>query len=255
MKELDCKNMRNKILDLGYSPLEVDELIKNSINLDEDYNKLKNDYPIQYLIGYVDFYGYRIDVNENVLIPRYETEFLVEKTIKYVKKIFGDKRIDACDLATGSGAIAVALTKNINCNMTAIDISKKALEVAYKNFKYHNLDINILENNMLNSIEEKYDLIISNPPYISRKEKIMKMVSLYEPSIALYADNDGLYYYEEILKDIKKNLNKKFIIAFEIGCRQGEKIKNIIYKYLENINVYIEKDLSQRDRYIFIFSE
>ena len=108
---------------------------------------------------------------------------------------------------------------------------------------------------MLNNISDKYDLIISNPPYISYDEEVMESVKKYEPHLALYADNNGLYYYKEILKNISKNLKEKYIIAFEIGMNQAESISNIARKYLDNIKIVVEKDLSNKDRYLFIFSE
>ena len=246
--------MKNKIVELGISSIEADELIKVSKDIDKDYSKLLKKYPIQYLIGYVNFYGYKINVNENVLIPRYETEYLVEKTIKYSKELF-NKKIDILDLGTGSGAIAITLKKELDSNVTGIDISNGALEVAKNNAKENNVNIKFINNNMLNDINEKYDLIISNPPYIGIDENVDDSVKLYEPHTALYADNNGLFFYEEILKNIKNNLNDKFLIAFEIGYKQAGDIVNIIKKYLSNVRISVEKDLSLKDRYIFIFSE
>ena len=126
--------MKDKIVALGFSSVEVDELLKVSKDIESDYLKLKNKYPIQYLIGYVNFYGYKINVNESVLIPRYETEYLVEKTIKYIKDNFNSK-INILDLCTGSGSIAISLSKELNCIVDASDISSKALEIAKINAK------------------------------------------------------------------------------------------------------------------------
>ncbi len=246
--------MKDKILELGYPLSEVNELLKVSKNIEQDYKLLKDNYPIQYLIGYVNFYGYKINVNKNVLIPRYETEYLVEKTIGYANKIF-NKKINVLDLGTGSGCIAIALSKNINSDVIGIDISDKALEVARLNAYKNNINIKFIKNDMLNNIKDKYDLIISNPPYISKDEVIMEMVDKYEPHEALYAPNNGLYYYESILKNISNNLNNKFLIAFEIGYTQAKDIKDIINKYLNNVNIIVEKDLSGKDRYIFITNE
>lgn len=246
--------MLNKIVELGYSKIEAQELIKVSKNIDEDYNKLLNKYPIQYLIGYVNFYGYKIYVNENVLIPRYETEYLVEKTIKYIKDKFNSK-VSILDLCTGSGSIAVALSKELDIKVDASDISHKALEVAKKNAKENNANINYIESDLFNKINGKYDVIISNPPYISKNEEIMYSVDKYEPHEALYADNEGLFYYDKILSEITNHLNKKYIIAFEIGYTQGESVKKLADKYLNNPKVLIEKDLSNKDRYVFIFND
>ena len=247
--------MRNKIIKLGYSSVEVDELLKVSSNIVEDYKKLKKQYPIQYLIGYVNFYGYKIYVNENVLIPRYETEFLVEKTLLYIKNIFNDKNIKILDLCTGSGCISIAISKELNVEVLGSDISSKALEIARKNAKENDANVKYIESDLFENIDNKYDVIISNPPYISKNEKIMESVELYEPHLALFAEDDGLYFYKKILHNIKKHLNKKFIIAFEIGYLQAELIRKIIYSELENVKVIIEKDLSEKNRFVFIINE
>jgi release factor glutamine methyltransferase len=246
--------MINKIVDLGYSRLEAEELVSVSNNIEEDYKKLLNKYPIQYLIGYVNFYGYKIYVNEDVLIPRYETEFLVEKTIKYYKEVFNNK-VNVLDIGTGSGAISVALKKNIDCDVTACDISKKALEVAKNNAKSNNVVINYIESDIFNNINDKYDIIISNPPYIANNEEVDYSVDKYEPHIALYAKDNGLYFYKEIIKNASNCLNDKFIIAFEIGYQQAEDIIKIIDNNFTDVKTIVEKDLSGKDRYLFIIKD
>ena len=246
--------MINKIMSLGFSRPESDELVKVSKNSEEDYKKLLEGYPIQYLIGYVDFYGYKIYVNENVLIPRYETEYLVQKTINYSKKIFNDK-LDILDLGTGSGAISIVLGRELNSIVTGVDISEDALNVAKKNAIENKVSINFIKSNMLDSVEGKYDIVVSNPPYIDIDEKIMDSVKKYEPHLALYAKDNGLYFYKNILSNIKPYLKERFIIAFEIGWWQGSLIEKIAQEYFENSNILIEKDLTNRDRYIFIINE
>ncbi len=243
---------KNNILNI--SKRELEELKLVSKDYKSDYEKVLNGYPIQYLIGYVNFYGYKINVNESVLIPRYETELLVEKTIKYINKIF-NKKVSILDIGTGSGCISIVLNKEINANLTASDISDKALEIAKYNAKENKANIKFIKSDILNDIKEKFDVIISNPPYIDPNEKIMDMVDKYEPHEALYASNNGLYFYEEILKNAKNNLNDKFIIAFEIGYLQGEKIKSIAELYFKDCKILIEKDYSNRDRYLFIINE
>ena len=246
--------MINKIVNLGYSRLEAEELLSVSNNIEEDYKKLLNKYPIQYLIGYVNFYGYKINVNEDVLIPRYETEFLVEKTIKYYKKLFNDK-VSILDIGTGSGAISIALKKNIDCDVTACDISKKALEMAKNNAKSNNVDINFIESDIFNNINDKYDIIISNPPYIANNEEVEYSVDKYEPHLALYANDNGLYFYKEIIKNASKYLNDKFIVAFEIGYQQADDIIKIVDNNFTDVKTIIEKDLSGKDRYLFIIKD
>lgn len=246
--------MINKIISLGISKREAEELISVSKDIEHDYKLLKNGYPIQYLIGYVDFYGYKINVNEDVLIPRYETEYLLEKVINISKKIFSDK-INILDIGTGSGAISIVLKNELNSNVTACDISEKALNTAINNAKINNSNINFIKSDIFSNVNSKFDIIISNPPYISSDEVIMDSVKKYEPNLALYAPNNGLYFYEEILKDARKYLNDKFIIAFEIGWWQGNFICDIAKRYFNDSIIRIEKDLTSRDRYIFIIHE
>ena len=225
-----------------------------SNRLEEGLLLLKQGKPVQYIVGNVDFYGLNFKVNENVLIPRFETELLVQKTINYVKKYF-NKKIKILDIGTGSGVIAITLSKKINADVTACDISKEALEVASENAKINNVEISFYESDLFSNINDKFDVIVSNPPYIDYNEKIDEKVKNNEPHLALYAKDNGLYFYEEILKDAKKYSNKKNIIAFEIGENQGNDIKNIALKYFPNANISIEKDFPGKDRFVFIVNE
>ena len=247
--------MRNKIIELGYTSLDADELLKVSKDIENDYNKLLNNYPIQYLIGYVNFYGNNINVRENVLIPRFETEDLVDRTIKYSKKIFTDKKINILDVGTGSGAIAITLNKELNSNVDAIDISDYAISLAKENNEINKTNVNVFKSDIFSNVKNKYDIIISNPPYISHDENIMNKVYDYEPHLALFAEDSGLYFYKKILDDAKNYLNEKFIIAFEIGMTQGKEISDYAKKIFDNVNVIVEKDLSLKDRFVFIISE
>lgn len=219
-------------------------------NIEEAKKQMELGIPVQYIVGNVDFYGYEFKVNKNVLIPRFETEELVNRTIKNIKQYIPNPKI--VDLGTGSGCIAITLSKELNVSVDAVDISDKALEVAKQNNEMNKGKVTFYQGNMLEPLNKKYNVIISNPPYISRNEEIEDIVKNNEPELALYADNDGLYYYEEILKNASNYLEEKFLIAFEIGYLQGEKIKELALKYLENVNVSIEKDLSEKDRFVFI---
>ena len=221
--------------------------------LEEGLKLLEQGIPVQYIIGNVDFYGNTIYVNKNVLIPRFETELLVDKTIRYIKNNYQEK-IDILDLATGSGCIGITLKKEIDSTVDASDISMKALDTAKDNATKNNVNINFINSDMLSNITKKYDVIISNPPYLTREDDIMDIVKNNEPEIALYAEDNGLYYYDVILKNVENNLKDKFIIAFEIGYTQANSIKEMALKYLKDINVKIEKDYSNRDRFIFITS-
>ena len=220
--------------------------------LEEGFKMLKEGLPLQYIIGNVNFYGYTIKINPNVLIPRFETELLVEKTINYIKENF-KKPISIIDLGTGSGAIAISLKKALDCQMTAVDISSKALELALENAQDNDAEIKFIESDMLDQITEKYDVIISNPPYIGYGEEIDDKVRHHEPAIALFAENNGLEFYEKILSQAINNLKENALIAFEIGKDQGQAIKEMALKYFPQAMVKIEKDLPGLDRYVFIF--
>ena len=154
--------------------------------------------PLQYVIGRVNFYGNSFEVDERVLIPRFETEELVENTIQYIKQ-YWQEPVDILDLGCGSGVIGITLEKKVSTNsVDLIDISKDALEVAKKNAKQLNSKVNFLENDFLSNVQKKYDIIISNPPYISEEEEIEAIVKENEPHEALYAGKEGLDAYEKI---------------------------------------------------------
>ena len=223
------------------------ELYQN--NLDFALTKIKENYPVQYLIGYVDFYNTKILVNENVLIPRFETELLVEKTLKILKTKNITTLIDIC---TGSGAIAIALKKHLNLNIDACDINEKALKMAKHNAKQNKTDINFFKLDILTETpKKKYDCIISNPPYVSYNEYTSPETK-YEPKLALFANNEGLEFYERILSIAPSILNKNGLIAFEIGATQAEDIKKIALSHFPNSKITIEKDYNNYERFIFI---
>ena len=226
-------------------------------NLDDaDYNKclkeLEKGLPIQYIIGNVNFYGNIINVNKSVLIPRFETELLVDNTIKKIKKIFSSKKIDILDLGTGSGCIAITLKKEINSNVDALDISKEALEIAKQNAINNSVDINFINKDMTTYKDKLYDVIISNPPYIRYDEEIMDIVKNNEPHLALYAKDNGLYFYKQIIKNIPYITKENYLICFEIGINQSDYIVDIAKKYLGDIDISVEKDYSNKERFIFI---
>lgn len=225
-----------------------------SDKLEDGIKRLNNGEPVQYIVGNVDFYGYKINVNKNVLIPRFETEELIFKTINLIKKNLNEN-IKVLDIGTGSGCISIALKKEIpGLDITAVDISEDALVVAKNNALENNCEINFIKSDLFNNIDDKYDLIISNPPYISYDEQIMDIVKKNEPHLALYAKNNGLYFYEEIIKNSSNYLNDKNIIAFEIGYLQAKEIKKMAHKYYPNSNIIIEKDMQEKDRFVFIIN-
>ena len=223
-------------------------------NINDAIKRLEAGEPVQYIVGNVDFYGYELDVNKNVLIPRRETEELVEVVIKR-SKTFNNPVI--IDVGTGSGAIAISLSKELKIHVYASDISDKAIEVAKTNVDKTKANVTLLNGDMLKPYIEndiKVDILVSNPPYIKETEKIEDIVKNNEPHLALYAKNNGLEFYESILKNAKEVLNDKYLIAFEIGETQGEDIKALALKYLGNVNVEIKKDLSDKNRFVFVYN-
>lgn len=222
--------------------------------LEEGIKKLESGIPVQYIVGNVDFYGLNFKVDERVLIPRFETEELVDRTIKYIKKYF-DQNVKILDIGTGSGCIAISLFKNLNCEVEGVDISLSALEVAKENNELLKTNVNFYQSDMLKSVNSVYDVIISNPPYIAYDEEIMEIVKNNEPHLALYADDEGLKFYKEILDNAKDKLNKKSLIAFEIGATQAEKIIEYAKNIFNNSKIWCEKDLAGFDRFIFIYTE
>ena len=229
--------------------------IDNISDYKNGIDKLLRGIPIQYVIGNVNFYGNMFKVNPSVLIPRFETEELIEKTIKYIKNYFNHD-LDIVDLGTGSGCIAITLKKILaNSIIDAVDISKDALEVAKDNANINDVSINYYLGNLFSPLTKKYDLIISNPPYLSVEDDVMDMVKENEPNIALYANNKGLEIIESILKESTSYLKSKAMIALEIGDKQGEEVKKMVNEYIPNAKVIVEQDLQKRDRFIFIFKE
>ena len=225
-------------------------------SLESAIKRLNNGEPLQYIVGDTEFYGLTFKVNKNVLIPRPETEELVEKTLQFMKQKFSNQSINILDIGTGSGCISITLKHQLpSATVSAIDISKDALSVAKENAKLNNVEVNFLESNIFSNITDKYDIIISNPPYIREDEPIMDIVKNNEPHLALYAPNNGLYFYEEITKQASKYLNNKFIIAYEIGEQQGSDVVALAKKYFPKAKILLEKDLRNFDRFVFIIQD
>ena len=176
----------------------------------------------------------------------------MENTIKYINEFFTNP-VDIIDLGTGSGVIGLTLEKKVSTNsVDLIDISKDALEVTNINCGKLNSKANIIESDMFSAVNKKYDVIISNPPYIKTDEEIEDIVKNNEPHLALYAGKEGLDCYQKILENIALHMKEKCLVAFEIGMTQKDAIESLIKKYLKDVKVESKKDLSGKDRMIFI---
>ena len=226
----------------------------DSLRVEEIYNKIKKleeHIPIQYITNKQEFMKLKFFVNENVLIPRSDTEILVEEIIENYK----NKEVKILDLCTGSGCIAISLKKYIeNSKIYAVDISKEALKVAKQNAINNGVDIKFIESDIFKNInEEKFDIIVSNPPYIKTEviNKLDKEVKK-EPFIALDGGKDGLYFYKKIIEEGYKFLNENGKIFFEIGYDQKDEIINIIKNDTRYEVVKTKKDLGNNDRVIVI---
>lgn len=242
----------------GYSLVDIlmgKKLTEDKLKIVEEKAKLraKTHEPIQYIIGLADFMGEKFLVNKNVLIPRDETELLVRKAIEIIKENNFKMVLDMC---TGSGCIACMIAKLTNSQAMGVDISTEAIHTAFKNMEKFGLYNRAIfrKSDIYSKIreDEKFDLIVSNPPYIPPKEKetIQEEVS-YEPDLALYTtDEKGLAFYEKIIKDAPKFLNKGGYLMFELGIGQSTSVAQLMKKAgFENIKVL--KDLANIDRVIF----
>ena len=244
---------------INKNPLELLNCLNEEVDSDkvEIFKKeilaLQEGKPLQYVIGSVNFYGNKFLIDERVLIPRFETEELVENTIQYVEKYFKDP-VDIIDLGCGSGVIGLTLEKKLSTSsVDLVDISKEALEVTRKNCELLKSKANIIESDFFQNIHKQYDVIISNPPYIKTEEEIEEIVKNNEPHLALYAGSDGLDCYKKILENIKPHMKERCLIAFEIGNTQREDLEKLVREHLDNIEITTKQDLSGRDRMMFIF--
>lgn len=244
-----------KRIDLALNP----ETVMDGTHLKQWKNivsDLKLEKPIQYILGETEFYGLRFEVNENTLIPRPETEELVELIINDERKGKREKvKVTILDIGTGSGCIAISLAKNIaDAEVFAIDVSDKALATAKKNAEVNEVNVKFLLKNILETadLEDQFDIIVSNPPYVRNLEKaeIKPNVLEYEPHLALFVeDNDALLFYRRIAELAKKNLNANGKLYFEINQYLGKET----VKLVENLNfknVKLIKDIYGNDRMI-----
>lgn len=231
----------------------LDAIIINKFN--ESIELYISGKPVQYIKGVENFFGRDFIVNENVLIPRYETEELVEQVLYKLDDYFDNyDSIQACDVGTGSGAISISVAlEESRINMIATDISVEALEVAKLNAKKLNANITFKHGDMLEPLKgSKFDLFLSNPPYIPVEQEIESVVKDNEPHVALFGGEDGLYFYRKIFSEVKELLNDKALLGFEMGFDQRELMENAVKEYFDD-EFEIIKDINGKDRMLFIY--
>lgn len=228
---------------------EIDDFVFFSL-----FERLKKE-PIQYVLGYGYFLGEKFTVSKDVLIPRNETEELVV-FLKNIIKTRGYRTI--LDIGVGSGAILLSIEKelkkeNININGLGVDISSKALEIAHINKEKFNLKSKLMLSDVYENVNSKFDVIVSNPPYIDEEEFVEERVKENEPHIALYASDKGMYVYKKILKDASLHINEKGIIAFEISPEREEDIRNYADMYVNYEKIEFVKDINGFTRFCLIY--
>ena len=215
---------------------------------------IKEDVPLSHLVGFEYFYDRKYKVTKDVLSPRMETEELIYKVIEYVKAS-SKNNFKILDLCTGSGIIAITLKKELSqfsIDVVASDISEEAIKVAKENAQSHDATIKFIKSDIFNNIDNKFDIIVSNPPYIDRKDEVTMQdnVLKYDPHLALFAEEEGMYFYRKIIEQANDYLNENGVIFFEIGYDQKDKI--IKLADLNGYSAEVYKDINGRDRMAFL---
>lgn len=224
--------MNNKYLKLKY---KEDYYRKPQAEMIEEskleLEKINQGIPLHKVLGYIEMTNVKIDLSKNVLIPRYETEELILLSKKYIKE---DSKV--LDLCSGSGYIGLAIKKMTNANVVVSDISKEAIEQININKKINNLNIEVIESDLFENINDKFDVIISNPPYIPEKTILSNSVLDYEPHLALFGGDDGNDLYKRIVKEYKSFLNPGGVILFEISEDNASFLKSEDFEIIKDIN-------------------
>lgn len=251
---LELANMQAHNLYMEYDE-EVPEKLLAAF--EEGIQRMEQGEPLGHVLGFEWFYGYRFFVNGDVLIPRPETEELVANILAEYDEHFSDEKVDVIDVGTGSGAIAIALSKEEkNLCVCASDISEAAIDVAKKNAQANEADVSFIVGDMLQPFierEMRCDILVSNPPYIPLHEEMEHSVVAYEPHVALFGGEDGLKFYREIFANAHKVLKEKAFLAFEMGYDQGERLSELARQYFKDARIEIIKDLNGKNRMLFIY--
>ena len=271
---MDCKKLKNQLIelfnanglsddisDIDWIMVEVLGISRSALSFvgeisEENYNKIMSainqrlkHVPIAYIFGKTNFYGYDFKVNKNVLIPRMDTEILVESIIKDINSQKG--QVSVLDIGTGSGAIIITIAKESNAECIAVDISKEALEVALQNANDLKANVKFIHSDLFKNVDFKVDFIVSNPPYIETDicNTLDKEVRLNEPILALDGGVDGLDFYKKIIAEAPNYLNNGGKLYFEIGYNQADAVKSLMEKDFKDIIVL--KDYGGNDRVVF----
>ena len=215
---------------------------------------IEEDMPLSHLVGFEYFYDRKYKVTKDVLSPRMETEELVYKVIEYVK-VSNKNNLKILDLCTGSGIIAITLKKELSqfsIDVVASDISEEAIKVSKENAQSHDATIKFIQSDIFDNIADKFDIIVSNPPYIDRKDEVTMQdnVLKYDPHLALFAEEEGMYFYRKIIEQANDYLDENGVIFFEIGYDQKDKI--IKLADLNGYSAEVYKDINGRDRMAFL---
>ena len=221
--------------------------IKDCERINEVFLRLSDVEPLQYILNKAYFYSRTFYVDNRVLIPRFDTEILVEQAIKIIK----EKQLKTClDLCCGSGAIGITIKLETNINLTCADISLEALEVTKINSNALSANISICESDLFSNINKKFDIIVSNPPYIASSdiETLEVKVKDFEPHLALDGKEDGLYFYKKIIEEAPNYLNKNGYICFEVAEFQAESVKNLLKNNFKNVRIV--KDFNNINRVV-----
>lgn len=239
--------------------MEYDEEVPQDLleAFEAGIRRMEQGEPLGHVLGFEWFYGYRFKVNPDVLIPRPETEELVANILAAYDECFDGQDVDVIDVGTGSGAIAIALRKEVaHLQVTASDISEQAVAVARKNAADNAADVTFLTGDMLEPFIEagiRCDILVSNPPYIPVHEQMEHSVVDFEPHVALFGGEDGLKFYREIFANAHRVIKEKAILAFEMGYDQGERLRALAKEHFPDARVEIIKDLSGKNRMLFVY--
>ena len=233
--------------------INYDVEVSNQVFIQEKLNEyLENDIAPQYVLGYTYFYGNKIEVNPDVLIPRAETEVLVDEVLKHIAL---EKEVKVVDIGTGSGCIAIAIKKQRpKTTVFGLDISSKAIDIARKNAKMNDVAIIFKQNDMLEGLEDKFDILISNPPYIDKSDYVEDIVLKNEPSLALFAEEKGFYFFRKILEEATVVMNHNFVIAFEIGYNQAPGVLALADHVFPKAKKKVTKDFCGNNRVVIIYN-